>query len=57
MTSYMDIVEAFDGYTGPKKANLLLLGSIFLTIFVTYFIINTVNYFKKIPSEYPLYYI
>jgi hypothetical protein len=57
MTSYMDIVEAFDGYSGPKNANLLLLGSIFLTIFVTYFIINTLNYFKKIPSEYPLYYI
>ena len=57
MTSYMDIVEAFDGYTGPKKANLLLLGSIFLTIFVTYIIINTVNHFKKIPTQYPYYFV
>jgi len=49
----MDIVEAFDGYSGPKKANLLLLGSIFLTIFVTFMLVNTVNYFKNNPQQHP----
>ena len=53
MTSYMDIVEAFDGYTGPKKANLVLLGSIFLTIFVTFMFVNTVNYLKNNPQQHP----
>ena len=57
MTSYMEIVEAFDGYRGPKKTNLLLMATIFLTIFITYIIINTLNYFKKNSQQNPDYFV